>query len=727
MKYLSPIMLFCFAAPLAVQAETKSVSSTTAQQTPSVKQQILAALQADDLQAVQALYSDASVLCKSSFRTGKPAERVLLGTLMREAARHDAIKVAAWLIQEKKANPHDVLWDNYGSPLSTAQSHLHVAAEHGSLKVAELLLARNVNVNLVDRKGHTALMYAAASSSPQAADMVDLLLTHGANASFRSYTGEAAIDMVPESQERVFSHLCYFGVLPKDRARYDAWVQKQSLSFNAVGPTVDLWQAVHQDDLVAAEQALKAGANPQVESAYGVRNMLVAINHGNAAMVRLLLRYGDTVNLNRNDYFTNLYAAVLCGNPDVLDLIPYEEPKEDEERESPFLVALRGNCGAVMAAALLEAGANPEARSLLSAYALSAFNIANIHTKDEQVTTLLRYQSDDTWSLSGDVFTPVRKPEEISALLSTPGIYAVDKRGTWDVTPLALARKEGEEAVARLLLAAGADSAPIKKQSCATHPKFFFRNPELQQGVQQALAENDTNYFLALHPHLVNANAGPVDSAANAYNSAPHKGIYYEGTPLKHAAAAGKTDIVRVLLARDAFMEHADIYGRTAIEYAAANGHVECVQLLLNAGAKRYNQALQVAALCGQHAVVDYLLKRGVRPGLAVEYALMSNTPHSGLLAARAGDPDIALGLAVQLNHPQAVKRLIALGANVNRPHFYPLHTSTKVEVLEALVEAGADIHRRNAEGLTPLEFHIKNACHAAAAYLESVEPSSGK
>ena len=88
-------MLFCFAAPLAVQAETKSVPSTTAQQTPSAKQQLLAALRADDLQAVQALYSDATVLCKSSFRRGKPAERVLLGTLMREAARYDAAQVAA--------------------------------------------------------------------------------------------------------------------------------------------------------------------------------------------------------------------------------------------------------------------------------------------------------------------------------------------------------------------------------------------------------------------------------------------------------------------------------------------------------------------------------------------------------------------------------------------------------------------------------------------------------
>ena len=727
MKSLSPILLFCFASPLAVQAETKSATSASVEQTPSAKQQLLSALRADDVQSVQALYLDAAVLCKPSMRKGKLSERIRLGTLMREAARYDAVQVMTWLLQEKKANPHDVLWDNYGSPLSTEQSHLHVAAEHGSLKVAELLLAKKVNVNLVDRNGQTALMYAAASSSPQAADMLRLLLSHGANTSFRQYNGEAAIDMVPEPQARVFSQLCHYGVLPKDRARYNAWVQEQSRSFNSVGPNIILWQAVHQDDLVAAEQALKAGANPQVESAYGVRQMLVAINHGNAAMVRLLLRYGDTMSLNHDDYFTNLYAAVLCGNPDVLDLISYEEPKEDEERESPFLVALRGNCGAVMTAALLEVGANPEARSHLSAHPLSAFNIANVYTKDEQVQTLLHCQSNNEWSLSGDVFAPVRKPEEIRALLSTPGFYAVDKRGEWDTTPLALAREEGDEEVVRLLLAAGADSTPIKRSAGGTHPKFFFVNEQLQQGVQQALAKNDTDYFLSLHPHYVNANAGLVDCAVNAYNPAPHKGRYYEGNPLKHAAAAGKADAVRVLIARAALMEQADIYGRTAIEYAAANGHVECVQLLLNAGAKRFNQALQVAALCGQHAVVDYLLKRGVRPGLAVEYALMSDTPHNGLLGVREADADIALGLAVQLNHPQAVKRLIAKGANVNRPNFYPLHTATKVEVLKALVEAGADVNRRNAEGLTPVEFHLKNACHAAVDFLESVAPASGK
>jgi ankyrin repeat protein len=181
------------------------------------------------------------------------------------------------------------------------------------------------------------------------------------------------------------------------------------------------------------------------------------------------------------------------------------------------------------------------------------------------------------------------------------------------------------------------------------------------------------------------------------------------GAALRFAAAAGKTDIVRVLIARRADLEESDVFGKTAIVHAAANGHVECVRLLLNAGAAQHGRALQMAALCGQDSVVDYLLSCGVRPGLAPEYALMSDNPHAGLLALRKPDADVALGLAVQLDYPQAVQRLIAAGANVNRPNFFPLHESFESDVLKVLVEAGADANRKNKDGLTPLEYHLKN------------------
>lgn len=724
MKKLVSILLLSFALPLVASADAvaRRSSAVSNEVKVSIRGRLKAALQADDLATVQALYADAAVLCKPRVKSGKHAEVVVQGALMREAARHDAVQVMTWLRREKKANPHDMVWDNYGHPAGEFQSHLHEAAKHGSVKVVELLLNAKVNPNMVNKHGNTALMLAAASGHKNTYDIIELLLERGANVSLRNYEGVAAVDMIPASQERAFGLLCRYGVMPKDKARYEAWMLRARASHSAVNPNLDLYYAVHADDLAAAERALKEGA--QVNASLtngGDRPMLIALNHGNDAMVRLLLTYGDSMYLNRDDYYANLYAAVLSGNPDMLDLIPYEEPKEDEELENPLIVALRGNCGAKMVAALLELGADAKAKSVWCARKFSSFTIADTYTHDEQVFTLLRNASSEEWSLSGDVYNPVRKPEELKALLATPGFYALDKRGAWDMTPLALAREEKQESVVRMLLEAGADESPVKLRKDASRQISFAPDNEFMAAVEKALAADDVEYFRTMPAEAVNANAGPVTCRMSSFNAAQSRGKNYYGTSLKHAAAAGKTDIVRVLIARGADMEWGDICGQTTIEYAAANGHVECVRLLLNAGAKRYRQALMAAALCGQLAVVDYLLKRGVRAGLAVEYALMSEQPHQGLLAIRKPDVNLAMSLALQMNHPAAVSRLIKLGADVNCPGLYPLHSSRYVEVLEILVAAGADVQRKNADGLTPAEFHRTQGNAAAAEYLEAV------
>ena len=68
----------------------------------------------------------------------------------------------------------------------------------------------------------------------------------------------------------------------------------------------------------------------------------------------------------------------------------------------------------------------------------------------------------------------------------------------------------------------------------------------------------------------------------------------------------GKTDIVRILLC-SGDVETTDSAGRTALEYAAANGYDDVVYLLLNAGAKRISQAMQYAEQYGYPAVAGIL------------------------------------------------------------------------------------------------------------------------
>lgn len=78
------------------------------------------------------------------------------------------------------------------------------------------------------------------------------------------------------------------------------------------------------------------------------------------------------------------------------------------------------------------------------------------------------------------------------------------------------------------------------------------------------------------------------------------------GTALMLASALGKTDVVRILLCT-CNVEATDAAGRTALEYAAANGYDDVVYLLLNAGAKRIPQAMQCAEQHGYTAVAGIL------------------------------------------------------------------------------------------------------------------------
>ncbi len=729
MKILLPILLLTLSSLVveAVPGCAEGDGTEPAEAGMTARERLVEILKADSPEIPADIWVCTHAVCKKPFtHTRKDKNsffegRVENGALLRAAAQYNAVNTISWLLKERKADPHDMLWDNYGSPLSDEVSPLHVAARYGSVEAARLLLEAGVNPNVVDKQGNTPLMLVAMHVEDEqvAEAMVLLLLQHGADPARRNYEGKSAADYRPMGVVGML--LGWNGVLMTRadmRAQLINRLNLHTVTFG--GGAWNLRQALLTEDLEGVQSWIDAGVDVNGVDEFGNAPLLLAVRTGNADMVRLLMRHGaEFPAYGSANYFPWMYSVVLCGNPDILDLVPYYEPKEDVA-ESPFLVALRGNCGVEMAAALLERGANAEARSLYSGRECTCHQIVRLYTKDAEIERLLKTRMQD-WSLADEA-------DALQDYLTLPGFFAVDKRGSFDCTPYVLFNEEKNESAANALLAAGADAASVR----------FRRNPETKQleygqapvvqddavfaaQTLQAMEQNDTAYFMAMANADLNRPFYPVTCAACEFDPGPGNGRYYMGAALRYAAAAGKTDIVRVLIARRADLEEADVFGKTAMVHAAANGHVECVRLLLNAGAKQHGLALQMAALCGQHTVVDYLLSRGVRVGLAPEYALMSEHPHAGLLSLRKPDADVALGLAVKLDYPQAVKRLIAAGANVNRPNFFPLHVSFEAGVLKVLVEAGADVNRKNKDGLTPLEYHRKNGNTAAVKYLESV------
>jgi len=91
----------------------------------------------------------------------------------------------------------------------------------------------------------------------------------------------------------------------------------------------------------------------------------------------------------------------------------------------------------------------------------------------------------------------------------------------------------------------------------------------------------------------------------------------HRSTPLIHAAANGRVEVVRVLLEGGANVERVNAYQRTALYIAASHGHLEVCRLLLDWGAKvdpvdwLKETPLHDAVQRGHLSVAKLLVERG--------------------------------------------------------------------------------------------------------------------
>ncbi|KAG8184302.1 hypothetical protein JTE90_008987 [Oedothorax gibbosus] len=205
-------------------------------------------------------------------------------------------------------------------------------------------------------------------------------------------------------------------------------------------------------------------------------------------------------------------------------------------------------------------------------------------------------------------------------------------------------------------------------------------------------------------------------------------------TALTLACAGGHEELVTLLLARGADIEHRDKKGFSPLMIAGTAGHAGVVEILLNhsvdieAPAERTKDtALSMACSGGRYEVVDILLARGANK----EHRNVSDyTPLS--LAASGGYVNIIkllLGHGAEINsrtgsklgisplmlaamngHVQAVKLLLDMGSDINAQIETNRNTALTLacfqgrnEVVGLLLDRKANVEHRAKTGLTPL------------------------
>ncbi|XP_019620315.1 PREDICTED: death-associated protein kinase 1-like [Branchiostoma belcheri] len=290
----------------------------------------------------------------------------------------------------------------------------------------------------------------------------------------------------------------------------------------------------------------------------------------------------------------------------------------------------------------------------------------------------------------------------VAELLVQHGANLEARDGLLQQTPLHIATKQGHTATSEVLIRFGADiMAQDKLQQTPLHVAAnwdYTGTSELliYSGADLMAGDKLQQTPLHLAAHKGHAKTSQLLIRCGANVNAKDK---YQRTSLHLAAAEGHLGICGLLIQSGANVMARDVEQKTPLHLAAVRGRTEIAELLLQSGAdimakdEEQQTPLHRAARWG-HSGTSELLIRNKADVIAKDEK--QNTP---------------LHLAAYQGHSETCRLLIHSEANVmakNWERETPLHlaaTRGHTEICIHLIRSGADVMVKNKDGKTPLDF----------------------
>uniref|UniRef100_A0A3Q1G365 Ankyrin repeat and SOCS box containing 13a, tandem duplicate 2 n=1 Tax=Acanthochromis polyacanthus TaxID=80966 RepID=A0A3Q1G365_9TELE len=208
-------------------------------------------------------------------------------------------------------------------------------------------------------------------------------------------------------------------------------------------------------------------------------------------------------------------------------------------------------------------------------------------------------------------------------------------------------------------------------------------------------------------------------------------------TPLHEACLRGQAQCVQLLLDAGAQVDARNVDGSTPLCDACSAGSLECVKILLEHGAKanpaltsRTASPLHEACVGGNSDCVELLIAMGA---CLEAYDLYYGTPlHVACVNEHTNCVKVLLNAVPWGSGWRSLQMtfIFLVGAKVNaaRLHETPLHHAAKsmrVEMIEILVEFGANIYARDHHDKKPVDYTTPGSPSAACLKFYETTPMS--
>ncbi|KAG8782204.1 hypothetical protein FRC15_007339 [Serendipita sp. 397] len=477
--------------------------------------------------------------------------------------------------------------------ITSFRSTLEVAVASGNIAIVQLLLDHGMDINASEESCSASLSHAAALPTTT---MLEFLIDQGANV--KLYGGMATFTAANRRKIDPLKLLIRHGA---------------NINYCTQHSGSALQECAHMGHREIMELLLESGADVNAQGGFYGTALQRAIESGKKEISMELLRRGADVNAKAGKWGTALSMAARKGDEEMVRELLQRgaDVNLTHGYHSNALQAAIDGDYYEMANELLDKGADPSVPGVHGTALISACGYGKVG-QIQLVKRILSYGVDI------EAVDPAR-PEDSA----TPGTR-------FYVTALQYAAYAGNEAVARLLIEAGAN----------VNMKAGTWGYALQVAAKRGHHEVVT---------LLLENGADINAVGGEF-----------GTALQAAANEGNDTVVSLLLENGADVNiEAGLYG-SPLQAVSRLGKLRHVQLFLERGAKinttvgHYGAPLHAAAKRGNDGVVKLLLEHGA------DVNLVCGKHGSALQAACCGHSG-------RTENIRTIELLLKHGANVNQ------------------------------------------------------------